>query len=104
MLQACLNGGRDKSFHAATPMTSRELAADARAVVDAGAQQLHIHPRNDEGRQSLHPDDTARALEAIRAVVPGIPLGVSTGWSREDARGNGTSGHGRCCPIMSPSI
>jgi uncharacterized protein (DUF849 family) len=80
MLQACLNGGRDKSFHAATPLTSRELAVDARAVVDAGAQQLHIHPRNDEGRQSLHPDDTARALEAIRAVVPGIPVGVSTGW------------------------
>lgn len=80
MLQACLNGGRDKGFHAATPLTSRELAADARAVVDAGAQQLHIHPRNDEGRQSLHPDDTARALEAIRAAVPGIPVGVSTGW------------------------
>ena len=80
MLQACLNGGRDKSFHAAIPLTPRELAADAMAVVDAGAQQLHIHPRNDEGRQSLHPDDTARAIEAIRAAAPGIPLGVSTGW------------------------
>ena len=34
MLQACLNGGRDKAFHAATPLTPRELAADARAVVD----------------------------------------------------------------------
>lgn len=80
MLQACLNGGRDKSFHAATPLTPRELAADARAVVNAGAQQLHIHPRDAAGRESLHPDDTARALEAIRAAVPGIPVGVSTGW------------------------
>lgn len=80
MLQACLNGGRDKAFHAATPLTPRELAADARAVVDAGAQQLHIHSRDAAGRESLHPDDTARALEAIRAGVPGIPVGVSTGW------------------------
>ena len=79
MLQACLNGGRDKSFHAATPLTPSELAADARAVVEAGAQQLHIHSRDAVGRESLHPDDTARALEAIRASVPGIPVGVSTG-------------------------
>ena len=80
MLQACLNGDRDRSFHAAIPLTPRELAADARAVVDAGAQQLHVHPRDADGRESLDPDDTARALEAIRAGVPGIPVGVSTGW------------------------
>ena len=80
MLQACLNGNRDKVFHGATPLTPRELAVDARAVVEAGADQLHIHPRDAEGRESLHPDDTAAALEAIRASVPGIPVGVSTGW------------------------
>jgi uncharacterized protein (DUF849 family) len=81
MLQACLNGDRDKGFHAATPLTPRELALDARAVVDAGAQQLHVHPHDAAGRESLHPDDTAAALEAIRASVPGIPVGVSTAWS-----------------------
>jgi uncharacterized protein (DUF849 family) len=80
MLQACLNGGRNKAFHAATPLTPGELAADARAVVDAGAQQLHVHPRDAAGLESLDPDDTARALKAIRASVPGIPVGVSTGW------------------------
>jgi uncharacterized protein (DUF849 family) len=80
MLQACLNGNRDKVFHAATPLTPQELAANARAVVEAGAEQLHIHPRDAEGRESLYPDDTAAALEAIRASVPGIPVGVSTGW------------------------
>jgi uncharacterized protein (DUF849 family) len=80
MLQACLNGNRDRGFHVATPLTPRELAADARAVVDAGAQQLHVHPRDAAGRESLHPDDIARALEAIRASVPGIAVGVSTGW------------------------
>jgi uncharacterized protein (DUF849 family) len=80
VLQACLNGGRDKTFHPATPLTPRELAADARAVVDAGAQQLHIHPCDAAGRESLDPDDTARAIEAVRASTPGIAVGVSTGW------------------------
>jgi uncharacterized protein (DUF849 family) len=80
MLQACLNGNRDKGFHAATPLTPRELAADARAVVEAGAEQLHIHPRDARGHESLHPDDIAVALETVRSGVPGIPVGVSTGW------------------------
>jgi uncharacterized protein (DUF849 family) len=80
MLQACLNGDRDKGFHAATPLTPRELAAAARAVVEAGANELHIHPRDAAGQESLHPDDTARALDAVRAAMPGIPVGVSTAW------------------------
>lgn len=80
MLQACLNGRRDKEFHPATPITPSELAADARAVVNAGAQELHIHCRDAVGRESLHPEDTARAIEAIRSNAPGIPVGVSTGW------------------------
>jgi uncharacterized protein (DUF849 family) len=79
MLQACLNGNRDKSFHAALPCTAEELARDARAVVGSGAQELHVHPRNSTARESLHPDDIAGALGAIRASVPGIPVGVSTG-------------------------
>jgi uncharacterized protein (DUF849 family) len=80
MLQACLNGRRDKNFHAAVPVTAIELAVDARAVVDVGANELHIHSRDAAGRESVHPDDLAQALQAIRANVPGIPVGVSTGW------------------------
>jgi uncharacterized protein (DUF849 family) len=80
MLQACLNGNRDKRFHAATPLTPRELAEDAKAVVEAGAQQLHLHPRDAAGAESLRPDDIERALTAIRADVPGTPIGLSSGW------------------------
>ena len=80
MLQACLNGGRDRAFHPAVPLSPAELAADAKTVIEAGAQQLHLHVRDAEGRESLHPDDVARALEAVRASVPGIPIGLSTGW------------------------
>jgi uncharacterized protein (DUF849 family) len=80
MLQACLNGGRDRDFHPAVPVTPEELAHDAAAVVEAGADELHVHPRNPDGLESLHPDDTAAALEAIRASVPGTRVGLSTGW------------------------
>jgi uncharacterized protein (DUF849 family) len=80
MLQACLNGNRDTAFHPAVPRTPDELARDAKAVVAAGADALHVHPRDAAGRESVQPDDIAAALAAIRARVPGTPVGVSTGW------------------------
>jgi len=80
MVQACLNGNRHKRFHAATRLTPRELADDARAVVDAGAHELHLHARDAAGTESLKPDDVERTLAAIRERVAGIPVGLSTGW------------------------
>lgn len=78
MLQACLNGSRGKDFHPHTPLTPSELAADAAAVVAAGAGELHLHPRDADGAETLAPATVAAALEAIRARVPGIPVGLST--------------------------
>lgn len=80
MLQACLNGGRNRDFHSALPLSADELAADARAAITAGAQQIHLHVRGSDGKESLHPDDVARTLGAVRAAVPGVPIGLSTGW------------------------
>jgi uncharacterized protein (DUF849 family) len=76
LIKACLNGGSD---HPAAPVTVAELAADARAVVSAGAQAIHIHPRDVSGAQSLEPADVMASVAAIRAAVPGTPVGVTTG-------------------------
>ena len=78
MLQACLNGGRDRAFHAYTPLTPAELAADAAAVIAAGASELHLHPRDASGAETLDPAAVAAAIEAVRARVPGVPVGLST--------------------------
>lgn len=78
MLQACLNGARDRAFHPYTPLTAAELAADAAAVVAAGASELHLHPRDASGEETLDPATIAAAIEAIRARTPGVPLGLST--------------------------
>lgn len=80
MLQACLNGGRRREYHSALPLSADELAADAKAVVAAGAEQIHLHVRSADGKESLHPDDVAATLAAVRQAVPGVPIGLSTGW------------------------
>ncbi len=79
LFQACLNGGRSKAEAPGVPVTHQELAADAAAVRQVGAAELHVHPRNGAGAESLDPADVAACLGAIRAAVPGMPVGVGTG-------------------------
>jgi len=75
LLQAALNGDRE---HPAVPRTPEELAAEARAAVDAGARSLHLHPYEDDGRQTLAAEPCAVAQCAVRAACPGIPISLST--------------------------
>jgi uncharacterized protein (DUF849 family) len=75
LLQAALNGDR---VHPALPRTPGELAAEARAAVDAGARSLHLHPYDDNGQQTLAAAPCAAALHAVRAACPGIPISLST--------------------------
>jgi uncharacterized protein (DUF849 family) len=77
-VKACLNGARTRAEHAAVPQTPRELAADARAVRRAGAFAVHVHPREAGGAQTMDAAACDAAVAAIRAAVPGLPVGLST--------------------------
>ncbi len=79
MLQACLNGGWKKDHHIAVPLTVAELVRDAASVRAAGADDLHIHIRASDGSETLEPDALRQTLEAIRAIVPDMPIGIGTG-------------------------
>ena len=75
LLQAALNGSRE---HPAVPRTSEELAREARAAVDAGAESLHLHPYDESGRQTLAAEPCANALRAVRDACPEVPISLST--------------------------
>src|SRR4051794_41209605 len=79
LVQACLNGGRSRDEHPAIPQTPSELAAEARAAVDAGAEIVHIHPRDDSGGETLEAGPEARALIAVREACPRVPVSVAGG-------------------------
>lgn len=78
MLQACLNGARGPDYNPTVPVTPEALARDAAACIAAGANEFHIHPRNAGGLESFSADDVGAALKAVRAAVPGVPVGIST--------------------------
>jgi uncharacterized protein (DUF849 family) len=73
-----LNGGRGREEHPAVPQTPRELAADAITVQCAGAFAVHVHPRDAGGAQTMDAVACDAAVAAIRAAVPGLPVGLST--------------------------
>ncbi len=78
LLKACLNGARRAGSHPSLPTTPAELAREGAAAVDAGAGALHVHPRDEYGRESLGHGDVAAVLEVMRDHVD-VPIGVTTG-------------------------
>lgn len=78
-IKACLNGRRDPADHPAVPVTPAQLAVAAAAAVSAGAEAVHLHPRGDDGRESLRAADVGAAVAAIRVASPQVPVGVTTG-------------------------
>src|SRR4051795_3257985 len=84
LLQAALNGPFTKDDHPLMPITAAELAADARACVEAGAGAIHMHPRTHHGGEALPPGAFDDAVREVRAAC-GFPVGVSTGaWIEPD--------------------
>jgi uncharacterized protein (DUF849 family) len=91
-LKCCVNGVRLRSEHPALPVTAAELGRDAARVVAAGADALHVHAKDDTGRDTLDPVAVAEAVTAIREVVPGVPVGLTTGaWIDPDPAARVTS-------------
>ncbi|KIA62517.1 3-keto-5-aminohexanoate cleavage protein [Nocardia vulneris] len=86
MLQACLNGARTRTDCGHLPISPAELAEAARRAVEAGAEDIHLHPKQADGTDTLDPQHVAVALTAVRAAVPGVPVGVTTGaWTMPEA-------------------
>ncbi len=84
-MKACLNGGRAKHEHPAVPISHPELALDAYQAVAAGAGGVHVHPRQADGSETVEAGACALALTAIRRVVPGTPVGLTTAaWIEPD--------------------
>jgi uncharacterized protein (DUF849 family) len=85
IVQACLNGARAASFHPAVPVTADAIARDAITAVAAGAAELHIHVRDESGRETLRPEIVDLTIAKLRRACPGTPIGISTGeWIEQD--------------------
>jgi uncharacterized protein (DUF849 family) len=84
LLQAALNGSRTSSEHPELPVAADELVADAVACVAAGARSIHLHPRGEDGAETLDEAVVDAVVARVRAACH-APVGVSTGaWIEPD--------------------
>lgn len=73
------NGARrDRADHPALPVTTDQIVTTAAACAAAGADALHLHVRDDEGRHSLDPGRYRETLTEISATTPGLRLQITT--------------------------
>ena len=79
MIMVSPTGARlTKADHPAVPITIPEIVAATRESAAAGAEALHLHIRDREGRHSLDTGLYAEALAAIDKAMPGFPVQVTT--------------------------
>jgi uncharacterized protein (DUF849 family) len=78
LLEVALNGSRTAEEHPAIPRTPDELARATHACWQAGARAAHLHPYDDEGAETFDADACARAIRAVRALSPEMPISLST--------------------------
>lgn len=70
LLTVAPNGARrQRNDHPSLPLDADELAADAKACVEAGATLCHMHVRDTHGRHLLDAEAFQTAIDAVRAAV-----------------------------------
>jgi 3-keto-5-aminohexanoate cleavage enzyme len=73
VVEAALNGGRDRAENEAVPYSAAELAAEARRCADEGATLFHIHARADDGGWT---SDSVRYAELLAELRESVPQGL----------------------------
>jgi uncharacterized protein (DUF849 family) len=85
IMQFCPNGARTPGAHPALPATPVAVAADVVTCASLGINDVHVHPKNDAGTDSIAAEHVARFIDAIRDGAPSTPVGVTTGaWTASD--------------------
>lgn len=69
---------RSKSDHPQLPITIPEIVAETIACAEAGADALHLHVRDANGRHSLDAELYREALTALDHALPGFPVQITT--------------------------
>ena len=73
------NGARrSKADHPNLPLSITETVVATRAAVAVGADGLHLHVRDSEGRHTLDAGLYGEALSALAETCPGLPVQITT--------------------------
>jgi len=78
IMSAPTGARRLKDAHPGIPLTTEEIAATASEVAEAGADEFHLHVRDDNGIHSLDAGRYREAMAAVAEAAPGLDIQITT--------------------------
>ena len=78
IMSAPTGARRQKDDHAGTPLTTEEIAVTAREVAEVGAEEFHLHVRDDDGKHSLDAGRYREAMAAVAEAAPTLDIQITT--------------------------
>ena len=78
VLVAPTGARRGPDDHGALPVTTEQIVATAQACHKAGANGIHLHIRDAEGRHSLDAGQYRETTAELRRVVPQLDIQITT--------------------------
>lgn len=78
IMSAPTGARRLKDAHPGIPLTTTEIATTAREVAEAGADEFHLHVRDDDGVHSLDAGRYREAMAAVTEAAPSLDIQVTT--------------------------
>lgn len=78
IMSAPTGARRLKGDHPGIPLTTEEIAATAREVAGAGAEEFHLHVRDDDGVHSLDAGRYREAMAAVAEAAPSLDIQITT--------------------------
>ena len=99
IMSAPTGARRLKDDHPGIPLTTEEIAETAREVAEAGAEEFHLHVRDDDGVHSLEAGRYREAMAAVAEAAPDLDIQITT----ESAGIYGVEEQLECLQALTPS-
>ena len=78
IMSAPTGARRLKDEHPGIPLSTEEIAATAAEVAEAGADEFHLHVRDDDGVHSLDAGRYREAMAAVAEAAPSLDIQITT--------------------------
>lgn len=78
IMSAPTGARRLKDAHPGIPLSTAEIAETAREVSEAGADEFHLHVRDDDGIHSLDAGRYREAMAAVAEAAPSLDIQITT--------------------------
>lgn len=85
LIKIALNGARPKEQNKFIPQSLTEIENEVKLLYENGQKVFHIHCYNENGNESLKPNDVNKLLSVVKNISPKIQIGISSGdWIEPD--------------------